>query len=259
MSRLQLDNVRILTAGKALLDGVSLTLEAGDITAIIGPNGAGKTTLLRAISQDVRLASGKILFAGQPIQTMSAGVRARQLAVLSQSNFLNFAFTVSEVVALSRTPHETGLNIDAAICRQAMARLDVLHLAERLYPSLSGGEQQRVQLARVMAQIWRAEDAGARLLLLDEPVSSLDLGHQHQLMQAVRAFANTGVMVLMVVHDITLAAAYSDQLLALKTGQTVALGEPQTVLNEALISELFDIQVSILPHPVNGKPVVVGG
>ncbi len=259
MSLLQVSNLCVIKAGRKLLDHVSLAMKAGEITAIIGPNGAGKTTLLRAISQDMPMASGSIVFAGQPMSAFSAAARARQLAVLSQHNMLGFAFTAAEVVALSRTPHDTGVNIDDDICREAMASLDVSHLAERLYPSLSGGEQQRVQLARVMAQIWRAEGAGARLLLLDEPVSSLDMGHQHQLMQAVRAFADTGVMVVMVVHDITLAASYSDNVLALKTGKIVAQGPPDDVLSESLISDLFDTRVSIIPHPVTGKPVVVGG
>lgn len=259
MSVLQLEGVGVTTAGRTLLEGVSLALQAGEIAAIIGPNGAGKTTLLRAISRDIELARGDIHFAGRPMAALPARTRARQLAVLSQHNTLTFAFTVAEVVALSRTPHSTGASIDQAICREAMARLDVVHLAERLYPSLSGGEQQRVQLARVMAQIWRASDEGARLLLLDEPVTSLDIGHQHQLMQAVRAFADSGVTVVMVVHDITLAAAYGDRLLALKEGKIVAQGSPDSVLSETLISDLFDTRVSILPHPVTGKPVVVGG
>ncbi|HEV8077318.1 MAG TPA: heme ABC transporter ATP-binding protein [Marinobacter sp.] len=259
MSLLLVDQVCLNLGQKSLLDHISFTLERGEILAIIGPNGAGKTSLLRAITQELVLASGSIRFCGHSLHSLEAQARARQLAVLTQHNPLTFAFTAAEVVALSRTPHSTGAKIDADICQQAMQLLDVAHLAERVYPSLSGGEQQRVQLARVMAQIWRGEDAGERLLLLDEPVTSLDIGHQHQLMQAVRAFADSGVAVLMVVHDITLAAAYSDRLLALDEGKTVALGMPEQVVTEALISQLFHTQVTVLPHPVSGKPVVLGG
>ncbi|MDO6747951.1 heme ABC transporter ATP-binding protein [Gilvimarinus sp. 1_MG-2023] len=258
MSLLRITNLSVEINHKPLLQPLSLTVTAGEVVSIIGPNGAGKTTFLRAISGDIAATSGSVYLEQSPLQQIAPRTRARQMAVLSQHNALEFAFTGFEVVAMSRSPHSTGSVLDLEICHAAMAAMDVTHLAERLYPTLSGGEQQRLHLARVLAQIWREEDAGQRLLLLDEPVTSLDLGHQHQLMAAIRRFAATGVSVLMTVHDITLAAAYSDRILVLNNGHNVACGAPQMVLTQALVEEVFAMPVYILPHPQTGAPIVVG-
>ncbi|WP_339897709.1 heme ABC transporter ATP-binding protein [uncultured Gilvimarinus sp.] len=258
MGVLAIENLSVSIASRTLINNINLAVDAGEVLCVIGPNGAGKTTLLRTIGQDLTPDTGRITFAQQPLSLMAPRARARQLAVLTQHNPLTFAFTGREVVALGRTPHSTGVVIDDDICQAAMAALDVTHLAQRLYPSLSGGEQQRIQLARVLAQIWRAEDASARLLLLDEPVTSLDIGHQHQLMQAVRAFARTDVAVVMTVHDMTLAGAFADRIIALKNGECVAEGSPHQVLTESLISHVFDTPVSVINHPQTGKPVVLG-
>ncbi|MGD8176841.1 heme ABC transporter ATP-binding protein [Marinimicrobium sp. ARAG 43.8] len=256
---LNIDHLSVQVSGRELLSDVSFAVQPGEVLSIIGPNGAGKTTLLRTISGDLEPASGSLFFGGQRLSQWSTAERALSMAVLTQANPLSFPFTVAEVVALGRTPHSTGAAVDHQVCRAAMAALDVAHLSGRLYPSLSGGEKQRVQLARVMAQIWRDDGKRGRLLLLDEPVTSLDLGHQRQLMQAVRTFADSGVAVVMVVHDITLAAAYSDHLLALQQGQCAAYGTPEAVVTEACISRLFDTGVTVLSHPHTGKPVVLPG
>lgn len=256
---LEVSNLSVEIAQKNRLSSVSFSVKAGEILSIIGPNGAGKTTLLRAISGDIKNTSDacNIHLCGKPLNLWTLTEQAQTMAVLTQSNTLSFSFTVAEVVALGRTPHNTGFQKDQALCREAMQTLDILHLAERAYPLLSGGEQQRVQLARVMVQIWESSSKSQRLLLLDEPATSLDLGHQSQLMSMVRQFAQSGVAVLMVVHDITLAAAYSDYLLALKNGYVVAQGDPSEVVTEALIGKLFDTQVRVIPHPETGKPVVL--
>jgi len=257
MSLLQVESLGVSIDNRELVRDVSFAVEPGEVLSIIGPNGAGKTTLLRAISADLEPGAGRLFFNDRPLSDWSASQRALALAVLTQSNPLAFAFSVAEVVALGRTPHSTGVVIDHRVCRAAMKALDVTHLSDRLYPSLSGGEKQRVQLARVMAQIWRQDTAAGRLLLLDEPVTSLDLGHQRQLMQAVRTFADSGVGVVMVVHDISLAAAYSDHLLALKDGRRTAYGTPEAVVTQDLIGELFDTRVRVITHPDTGKPVVL--
>ncbi|WP_051234939.1 heme ABC transporter ATP-binding protein [Marinimicrobium agarilyticum] len=257
MPLLQIDHLSLQIEQRELVRDVSLAVEPGEILSIIGPNGAGKTTLLRSISADLEPAAGQLQFNGRPLSDWRAAERALAMAVLTQANPLSFPFTVGEVVALGRTPHSTGLAVDREVCRAAMKALDVNLLESRLYPSLSGGEKQRVQLARVMAQIWRPDTGADRLLLLDEPVTSLDLGHQRQLMQAIRQFADSGVGVVMVVHDISLAAAYSDHLLALNNGQRVAYGTPEEVVTSALMSELFNTEVDVIPHPQSGKPVVL--
>jgi len=254
---LHVDQLSLAVDGLLLLDNLSLSVAPGEILSIIGPNGAGKSSLLRAIGGDLPISRGQVQLCGQPIGALAPLARARQMAILAQRNHLEFAFTGLEVVAMSRTPHATGAHLDEEICHAAMAALDVGHLAGRLYPLLSGGEQQRIHLARVLAQIWRAEDAGQRLLLLDEPVTSLDIGHQWQCMQAVRDLAGTGVAVLMTLHDMTLAGAFSDRLIALSGGRCCAQGTPEQVLTAAVINPLFATRVCVVSHPVTGKPVVI--
>lgn len=258
MSLLDINNLSVCVDGYTLLDAIDLNASSGEVVSIIGPNGAGKTTLLRAISSDVPAASGTIDFAGRALADTPVRERARKLAVLTQHNPLAFAFTGLEVVALGRSPHSTGTVVDEQICREAMAALDVSHLAGRLYPSLSGGEQQRLQLARVLAQIWRAGDAGDRLLLLDEPVTSLDIAHQHQLMKAIRHFASGGAAVVMTVHDMTLAGAYSDRIVALKNGRRVVTGSPSEVLTAEQMQTVFETDVTVLHHPETGQPIILG-
>ena len=239
-----------------LVDNVSCKLDSGEILAVIGPNGAGKSTLLQAISGDLTY-TGEININGVSEEPK---LRARQIAVLPQLSLLNFPYRVSEVVGLSRIPHQTGIERDRQIIDQALATMDIDFLKDRLYTELSGGEKQRVQLARVFAQIWSADDApeGTRLLLLDEPTFALDLGHQQQLMQIITSFAKQGVAVMMVLHDINLAAYYADRLLALLCSQQIALGEPNEVISEDIINRLFGIKTSIIKHPDHDAPVVLG-
>ena len=257
MALLHAENVTVCADQRELVSGVDLDIQAGELVCVIGPNGAGKSTLLRAICGESSLAQGQVRFKGESIAKLSSRERASQLAVLPQHNPLNFAFTGLELVALSRNPHATGLARDQEICMEAMAALDVTHLASRLYPTLSGGEQQRLQLARVMAQIWCAEDVGERLLLLDEPATSLDIAHQYEMMKAVRTFASSGVAVVMTVHDLALASGYSDRILALKQGHCMAYGDAESVLTAENMHNLYGYGVTVVPHPVTGKPLVL--
>ncbi|WP_406827749.1 heme ABC transporter ATP-binding protein [Microbulbifer sp. ARAS458-1] len=257
MALLHAENVTVCADQRELVSGVDLDINAGELVCVIGPNGAGKSTLLRAICGEAQLAHGQVHFKGASIERLSPRARASQLAVLPQHNPLSFAFTGLELVALSRNPHATGIARDQEICMEAMAALDVTHLAGRLYPSLSGGEQQRLQLARVMAQIWCAEEVGDRLLLLDEPASSLDIAHQYEMMKAVRAFARRGVAVIMTVHDLALASGYSDRILALKEGRCMAYGNGEAVLTAAILSKLYGYGVTVVTHPITGKPLVL--
>jgi iron complex transport system ATP-binding protein len=160
-------------------------------------------------------------------------------------------------VGLARTPHSSGKTRDAEIIAEALKALDILHLKDRLYTQLSGGEKQRVQLARVMAQIWCKENNDRRLLFLDEPTASLDLGHQQQLMKVIRNFSNQGVAIVMIVHDINLAINYSDKLLALINGESVGSGRPEKVITKELIKKLYNLDVEIAPHPISSKPMII--
>lgn len=263
MPILKVDNVSIKKPGRTasgqhqlLVDQVSCDIDAGEILSIIGPNGAGKSTLLKAIAGDFAY-QGTITIKHMAEQ---ANLRARQIAVLPQLSLLNFPYRVSEVVSLGRIPHATGRERDTDIMRQSLKMMDIDFLENHLYTELSGGEKQRVQLARVLAQLWDVDDAPncARLLLLDEPTAALDLGHQQQLMQAIRSFADQGVAVLMVLHDINLAAQHSDKMLAMLCSQRIAYGTPKAVVTTDNMQSLFGIQTQVIQHPKQATPVVIG-
>ncbi|TQV84302.1 heme ABC transporter ATP-binding protein [Exilibacterium tricleocarpae] len=253
-----LQAVTVKTRRVTLLSGVSLSLAAGQVLAVIGANGAGKTSLLRTLTGELAATSGTLSVCGAAPTPRPTPRRARHLAVLPQLSLLNFPYTAEEVVNLGRTPHNSGIRVDRDIVAAALAAMDIEHLRGRLYPQLSGGEKQRVQLARVMAQVWRGADAEPRLLLLDEPTTALDLGHQHQLMAAIRRFAAQGVAVVMVVHDLNLAARYADRLLALHQGRALAAGTVPEVLTAAVIRQLFNVDVRVVKHPDTGKPEILG-
>ncbi|MGH1439793.1 MAG: heme ABC transporter ATP-binding protein [Cellvibrionaceae bacterium] len=271
MTALSIHNLSVHAWGAVLINQLTLDLEAGELLAIIGPNGAGKTSLINTIvnaGHKGQAVSGELSVCGRPYHQWSPKHRAKQLAVLPQLNTLNFPFTVNEVVQLGRIPHQTGVKIDNDIIEAALAALDISHLKQRLYTQLSGGEKQRVQLARVMTQIWRSEDVYSdidseskqndqRVLLLDEPTSSLDLGHQQQLMKIIRGFADQGVAIVIVAHDVNLVANHADKIVALSCGEVMAQGSPEEVITVELIKKLYQVDASVMKHPVTNKPVVV--
>lgn len=260
MSTIQIKNVSVQKPHSSdsnikLVDNVSCSVEAGEVLAIIGPNGAGKSTLLKAIAGDWPYV-GEISIRGQAARQVE---RARQVAVLPQLSLLTFPYRVSEVVNLGRIPHCTGAQRDREIVCAALALMDISFLQDRLYTELSGGEKQRVQLARVLAQIWSADDAPnqSRVLLLDEPTAALDLGHQQDLIKAVTQFAQQGVAVIMVLHDVNLAARHANKILAMICSQTLAYGPPNEVVTTDHMKKLFNINTRIVAHPDTGTPVII--
>lgn len=251
--------VESLSGKQFLFRDVSFELGAGQVLAIIGPNGAGKTSLLKALVDELPSVQGKVSYAGKCLSSWPAAERAKQLAILPQQSLLNFPYTVEEVVMLGRTPHATGKKVDIAIVESALSELDLLQLRHKLYTQLSGGEKQRTQLARALTQITAVDGCDApRYLFLDEPTAALDLGHQKQLMQAVKKFAQQGVSVVMVVHDVSLAARYADSLLAMRDGHVLAMGAAHKVVTVATMKELYQVDVKVASHPETGKPVVLG-
>lgn len=257
---LEARQIGVIVGGKVLLDNVSLTLLPGQVTALLGPNGAGKSTLLKVLIGDLPPTYGAVYLDGRPLEGWSLVERARRRAVVPQESALAFPFTAFEVVLLGRAPHvalrETPQ--DVAIARQAMAQTGVDHLSDRAYPSLSGGERQRVQLSRALAQIWETlPDGAARWLLLDEPTASLDLAHQYEAMAVARQFAEDGVGVVVVVHDLNLAAYVADDIVLLDRGRIVAAGRPEEVLTAERIRAVFGLNVAVTPHPHHGRPCVV--
>lgn len=252
---LRAENLEVRRGACGVLQGIDLQVRAGEIFGVLGPNGAGKSTLLGALSGELAANAGRVLLAGRPLHEWPSRERARRLAVLPQQSSLSFGFPVEEVVAMGRLPHGEGRAADRLIVGQALAAADASHLGGRSYLSLSGGERQRAHLARVLAQLWPG--AEGRVLLLDEPTAALDPLHQHSTLQAVRGFAERGAAVLVILHDLNLAARYCDRLLLLHDGQSHLQGSVDTVLQPVPLRDVFGLDVLVQRHPERGHPLVV--
>ena len=249
-------NLTYRVGPKTLLQPLSLEARPGEVLAIVGANGAGKSTLLKLLSGELKPNAGDVQLAGKSLRQWPAAALARCRAVLTQQHTLALAFQVRELVLLGRYPHFGGQPTahDHAIVAAALDLVGLRHLAEREYPTLSGGEQQRAQLARVLAQVWEAEGG---FLLLDEPLTGLDLRHQHQTLAVARQLARRGFGVVAVLHDLNLAAQYADQVVLLHQGRLVASGAPAEVLTPDYIQLGFGIEVELLTHPGLGRPLIV--
>ncbi|MEM0961942.1 MAG: heme ABC transporter ATP-binding protein [Bacteroidota bacterium] len=256
---LTLDQVSVRIGRATLLDGLSLAVEPGRVLAIVGPNGAGKTTALRLLAGEMRPTEGAVHLDRSPLASLDTNALAQRRAVLPQKSALAFGFTALDVVLLGRTPHRSTHRDNRLAAARAMERAGVHHLASRRYPTLSGGEQQRVHLARTLAQLDGGDaTAGAdRYLLLDEPTSALDLAHQHTVLGVARQQAAAGVGVLTVLHDLNLAAQYADRIAVLAEGALVAIGSAEAVLTPAVIQQAFGISVLVMQNPCASCPLVV--
>ncbi|WP_443190340.1 heme ABC transporter ATP-binding protein [Pseudomonas indica] len=252
---LRAENLAVQRGPCTVLADIHLELRPGEVLGVLGPNGAGKSTLLAALSGELPAAHGRVLLDERPLSAWHGPERARRLAVLPQTSSLGFAFRVEEVVSMGRLPHATGRTRDAEIVGEALAAADAAHLAGRNYLELSGGERQRVHLARVLAQLWPGGEG--QVLLLDEPTSMLDPLHQHTTLQATRAFAEQGAAVLVILHDLNLAARYCDRLLLLEHGRPHAFGTPDDVLRAEPLRAVFGLEVLVQRHPERGHPLIV--
>jgi iron complex transport system ATP-binding protein len=252
---LKIEGLTVFYGVRRVLQNVTLEVRSGEVLALIGPNGAGKSTLVRAASGVIPVKSGKVDADGDNLLAMPALQRARHLAVVPQAVAMPPAFTVWETVLLGRTPYLNFLGQvsekDEQIARLALQKVDALDLAERRVGELSGGEQQRVLLARALAQ-------STPILLLDEPTVHLDLQHQITLMETVKVLAHTdNLAVLVALHDLNLAARYADRVALLVAGEVKAAGNPRQVLTPELISEAYHLQVRVVPHPFTDTLLVL--
>jgi iron complex transport system ATP-binding protein len=238
--------------GRVLLEDVNLDLRQGEVLALLGPNGAGKSTLLRAVAGDQPATRGQVLLDGKPVERYRPRDLALRRAVLPQQTVLQFAFTAREVVEMGRGANgkRHTREEDDAVIQRSMERTVTDTLQDRTYPTLSGGEQARVTLARVLSQ-------EAPILLLDEPTAALDLSHQQMVMEIAREIAHAGGAVMTILHDINLAAAYADRLALLHQGRIVAFGEPWTALDPELLTDVFDCPIAVARHPMRNCPLVL--
>jgi len=244
--------VTLVRGSRKLLDDVSLELRAGEVLALIGPNGAGKSTLMSLLSGDVAPDEGTVEFLGRDIDSWRLGELARRRGVLLQDNQLMFPFTVHQVVEMGRAPwRRTAFeDEDNEAIAEALDASDVNHLGNRRVPSLSGGERARVGFARVIA-------GRTGVLMLDEPTAALDLGHQEAILGLTRERAEAGDGVLVVLHDLNLAAAYADRIALLRGGRVIACDTPANVLTAERVSEVYGTPVEVIPHPETGVGIVM--
>ena len=253
--RLAAEHVRLAYDDRVVVHDLDLELTEGSFTAIVGPNGCGKSTLLRALGRLMRPTSGQVLLDGRAIARTPTREVAKVLGLLPQTPVAPDGLTVADLVARGRHPHQSWLRQwsrdDEAVVAEALAWTDMAELADRPVDALSGGQRQRAWISMALAQ-------GTDLLLLDEPTTYLDLSHQIDVLELVgRLHAERGRTVVVVLHDLNLAARYAQRLVAMKDGALVASGTPDEVLTEALLADVFDLEARVLPDPVAGTPMVV--
>lgn len=252
---LEMERIGFSYGNGRVLDDISLALNAGEMVGLLGPNGSGKTTLLKVACGLLNASCGEVRLGGARLDCLERRAIARSVAVVPQRFHIPFAFTVSEIVALGRTPF-LGLlagegQADREVVSRVMAMVGISGMAARPFDELSGGERQKVVLAMALAQ-------QPGLLLLDEPTVHLDIAHQAEILGLVRQLnADHGLTVLTAIHDLNLAALYFDRLVLLKQGQVCADGPPGEVLTEERIGEVFAAPVRVERHPETGVPYVV--
>ncbi len=255
---LKLNNISFSVGRKTILHDISVSFEPGKVHMILGPNGSGKSSLLKIFSGETKTFSGEVLYDNIKIESIPTLDLAKKRAVLSQQPHLQFPLRVDEVVMMGRYPHFNlqPTSQDRLICHEVMKLLGIDDMSERDYLTLSGGEKQRVQYARVLAQIWNTPSEGFRYLFLDEPLNSLDIKYQQEFLQLARSFMDEKTVVVIIIHDINLAIRFGDALHFMKNGRLISSGKTGDILSSELIDHVFDIRSQIINAP-SGKPLVM--
>ncbi|RVT58565.1 ABC transporter ATP-binding protein [Niallia taxi] len=247
----EVKNVSKQYNGKSVLENVSLSIEKGKITSFIGPNGAGKSTLLSIISRLIKGDSGDILIDGQSVFTTKSNVLAKKISILKQSNHINIRLTVKELVNFGRFPYSQGrlTKEDKAAVAEAISYMELDEIQHKYLDQLSGGQKQRAYIAMVIAQ-------DTEYILLDEPLNNLDMKHSVQIMKVLRRLVNElGKTVVIVIHDINFASVYSDNIVALKNGKLVNDGPADSIINEAVLKDIYDMDMQI--EEINNHKICV--
>ena len=253
---IEVSEVHFGVKSRSLVRNINFRARTGEFWAIVGANGAGKSTLLKLLSKEHLPTSGSISLHGKDLKQYKLRELAQCRAVLAQQNSISLAFTVHEIVLMGRYPFYDSKpgSRDLAIVDHCLQKVGIFDFKNRLFPTLSGGEQQRVQLARTLAQIWEVKDG---FILLDEPTTGMDLLHQYETFQLAREMTRKGYGVIAVVHDLNLALQYADQVLMMKSGNVFSIGTPEAVLTENNIKAAFGLSVRIIQPESAHFPIIV--
>lgn len=253
---IETNKLHVCVKNKSLLQDINFKAKTGEFWAIVGANGAGKSTLMKTLSKEITPTSGTVSLHGKDLRKYNLKELAQKRAVLAQQNVITLAFSVQEIVLMGRYPFYDSKpsQKDLAIVDRCIQSVGIAHFRDRLYPTLSGGEQQRVQLARTLAQIWEVREG---FILLDEPTSGMDLLHQYETFQLAKEMTRKGYGVIAVVHDLNFALQYADQVLMLKEGKTFRTGTAHEVLTGENIREVFGVSVRIIQPDDAPFPVII--
>lgn len=254
---LSVTDIKYRIGNKEILKGISTGFAAGKLHVIVGPNGCGKSTFLKVFRGEISPQEGRIQYENKDIKEIDKPFLARMRAVMSQQPELHFPLTVEEIVMMGRYPHFNlrPARLDQDICRDAMKRMEVDAFTGRDYLTLSGGEKQRVQFARVLAQVWKTGENETKYLFLDEAVSHLDLKHQQQLLNEAKKHAKNGSVVICILHDLNLAITYANRILLMKDGRIKYELENPAAITSTIIKEIFEVEAAVLSN--HQRPVIV--
>ena len=252
MTMISATDLVVIRNGRRLLDGVSLEVTGGEVVGVVGPNGAGKSTLLRVLAGDIVPDDGVASLDSADVSALTVQGLARLRSFVGPQSVSDVVFRVADVVGMGRHPgrDDGDPNVDRRIVNESMARVDITHLADRVMKTLSSGEQQRVHLARAIAQQSPA-------IFLDEPTSALDVAHQETVMAVLRDLAGAGVAVVAVLHDLNLAAAHTDRVLLMDGGAAIACGPPREVLTGSRLTAAYNEPMEVIEHPYRDCPLVL--
>lgn len=256
---LKVQNVHYNIGLKKILNGISIDFAPGLFHVILGPNGSGKSTFLKVFSGEIKPAKGSVFYDVKDIFSISKIAVAQKRSVMSQQADLQFPLFAGEIVMMGRYPHfnyKPAAN-DYAICNTVIDQMQLKDFLDRDFLTLSGGEKQRVQFGRALAQIWEVPKDGCRYLFLDEPVNNLDIHYQHQFLQLAKTFTTRNTVTIAILHDINLAIEYADTISFLKAGNLVSHGLPADIITAEMINDVFNIPVKIIEHPSTKNPLIV--
>ena len=238
---------------KLLIRDITLDIFEGDMVSIIGPNGSGKSTLIKLVSNELDANSGSIIIKDKLNSSWSIKELSKFRAVLTQSGHLSFPFSTFDIIKMGRYPFDTNKDVNDKICAELIDLLDLNNQIDQVYTTLSGGEKQRVQLARVFAQIWSDNTYEGKILMLDEPTSFLDIKHQYSLFKILKSLNNKGLTIMMVLHDINHALSYSEKIIMLKDSNLMGFGKINEIINSEILEKLFNLKLNLIKDNKTGK------